>query len=98
MAGLILGLVACSGSGSKERLAQACIKDNSMTEAQCRCVADRAEKDLSKDAMELIVAQAEENTQRVDELSRKISMDDAQKVGTFLMNATTQCMTATNND
>lgn len=67
------------------------MKDGDMTEAQCSCVADRAEKDLSKDAQALVVAEMEDNDARVDELSKTMSMQDAASVGTFLMNAMAQC-------
>ena len=67
------------------------MKDGDMSEAQCSCVADRAEKDLSKDAQALVVAEMEENQARVDELSKTMSMQDAASVGTFLMNTMAQC-------
>ena len=69
-----------------------------MTEQQCRCIADRAGKDLSKDAQELLVAQVEENAARVQELSQKMTLADAQNVGTFMMNVSTQCITSTGNE
>ena len=62
-----------------------------MTETQCRCIADRAGKDLSSDAQELVVAEMEDNLARVEELSKQMSMEDAASVGTFMMNAVSQC-------
>lgn len=86
-----LMLVGCGGSDLSDKLEAACMKDGDMTEAQCSCVADRAEKDLSKDAQALVVAEMEENEARVDELSKTMSMQDAASVGTFLMNTMAQC-------
>ena len=91
MAVACLVLAGCGGSSVSGKLKSACMKDSDMTEAQCSCVADRAEKDLSKDAQEMLVAEMEENRERVDELSRQMSMQDAASVGTFLMNTTAQC-------
>jgi len=69
----------------------ACMKEEGMTEAQCSCIADRAEKDLSKDAQNMLVAEMEKDQARVQELSQKMSMQDAASVGTFLMNTMAQC-------
>jgi hypothetical protein len=88
---VLAGIVGCGGSDFGDRMADACIKDGDMTQEQCRCFADRAEKDLSRNAQEMIVAQIEENDARVNELSRQMSVEDASKVGEFLINAGTQC-------
>ena len=89
---IVLG-AGCGGSDLENKMTAACMKDGEMTEAQCSCVADRASKDLSKDAQELMVAELEENQARVNELSQKMTMQDAASVGTFLMNAMGQCTT-----
>jgi hypothetical protein len=90
-AGLVLGM-GC-GSGLSSRMTAACMKDGTMNEAQCKCVADRAEKDLSKGAQQMVIAEMEEDRDRVEELSKQMSLQDAASVGTFLMNAMTQCAT-----
>ena len=84
-------LVGCGGSSVEAKMKTACMKEDGMTEAQCSCMADRAEKDLSKDAQQLMVAELEKDQARVQELSQKMSMQDAASVGTFLMNAMAQC-------
>lgn len=86
-----LVLAGCGGSDVSSKLKSACMKDGDMTEAQCSCIADRAEKDLSKDAQAMLVAEMEEDRDRVNELSRQMSMQDAASVGTFMMNTTAQC-------
>ena len=86
-----LVLAGCGGSNVSGKLKSACMKDSDMTEAQCSCIADRAEKDLSKDAQEMLVAEMEENRERVEELSKQMTMQDAASVGTFMMNTTAQC-------
>jgi hypothetical protein len=89
---LVTGLVlAGCGSDLSDRMEAACMKDGGMTQAQCSCIADRAEKDLSKDAQAAIIAEMEEDRARVEELSKQMSMQDAASVGTFLMNVTQQC-------
>ena len=69
----------------------ACMKEDGMTDAQCSCIAERAEKDLSKDAQQMMIAELEKDQARVQELSQKMSMQDAASVGTFLMNTMGQC-------
>jgi hypothetical protein len=64
-----LVLAGCGGSGVAGKVKTACMKDSDMTESECSCVADRAAKDLSKDAQAMLVAQMEDNTARVQELS-----------------------------
>ena len=86
---LVLG--GCGGSGASAKLETACRKDSDMTAAQCSCIADRAEKDLSKPAQEMLVAEMEDNNERVQELSKQMSMQDAASVATFMMNTTAQC-------
>jgi hypothetical protein len=98
LAVLCLVLGACGGSDVSDKLAAACMKDGGMTDAQCKCVADQAEKDLSKDAQEMVVAEMEENRARVEELSKTMTMQDAASVGTFLMNAVSQCTTGPANE
>jgi hypothetical protein len=88
-----LALAGCGGSDLSAKLTEACMKDGDMNQAQCSCMADRAEKDLSKDAQALVLAEMEKNQARVDELSRTMTMQDAASVGTFLMNAMAQCAT-----
>lgn len=83
--------LACGGSDLADRIEASCVKDGAMTAVQCACFADRAEKDLSRDAQELIVAEIEEDQVKVRELTGKMSMQDAASVGTFLMNAMAQC-------
>jgi hypothetical protein len=86
-----LVLAGCGGSGVAGKVKTACMKDSDMTESECTCVADRAAKDLSKDAQAMLVAQMEDNTARVQELSQQMSMQDAASLGTFMMNAAAQC-------
>jgi hypothetical protein len=84
-------LVGCGGSSVEAKMKTACMKEDGMTEAQCSCLADRAGKDLSTDAQQLMIAEMEKDQARVQELSQKMSMQDAASVGTFLMNAMAQC-------
>ena len=91
-------LAGCGGSDLSDKLETACMKDGDMTDAQCSCVADRAEKDLSKDAQALVLAEMEENQARVDELTKTMSMQDAASVGTFMMNAMAQCAMGQRSD
>jgi hypothetical protein len=88
---LLMLSTGCGGSDLSDRMTAGCLKDGDMTEAQCKCVADRAEKDLSKGAQEMIVAEMEDNRERVEELSKQMTMQDAATVGTFMMNAVGQC-------
>jgi hypothetical protein len=89
---LLLG-TGCGGSDLSARILTACTRDGGMDEAQCKCIADRAEKDLSKGAQELVLAQIEEDHDRVEELSKQMSLQDAASVGTFMMNASSRCAT-----
>lgn len=84
-------LVGCGGSSVEAKMKTACMKEDGMTEAQCSCIAERAEKDLSKDAQNMLIAEMEKDNARVQELSQKMSMQDAASVGTFLMNTMAQC-------
>jgi hypothetical protein len=88
---LVVLATGCGGSGFAEQLTASCVKDGGMTEAQCKCFADRAEKDLSKNAQALMLAEMNENQEQVQELSKKMTMEDAQKVGVFMMTAAQQC-------
>jgi hypothetical protein len=91
-------LVGCGGSGVEAKMKTACMKEDGMTETQCSCLADRASKDLSKDAQQLMVAEMENDQARVQELSKNMSMQDAASVGTFMMNAASQCAINQQND
>jgi hypothetical protein len=88
-----LALAGCGGSDLSAKLTEACMKDGDMDRAACSCMADRAEKDLSKDAQALMLAEMEKDQARVQELSKNMTMQDAASVGTFMMNAMTQCAT-----
>ena len=88
---LVVGVGGCGGSGLAGRMTAACVKDGEMTEEQCKCISNRAEKDLSKDAQALLVAELEENQAKVEELQKKLTMEDATQVGVFLMNAMGEC-------
>lgn len=92
---LLLG-TGCSPDLS-DRIARACVKDGTMNEAQCQCVADRAENDLSKNAQALILAEMEDDNDRVEALTKQMSLQDAASVGSFMMNAMRQCATGSSD-
>ncbi len=82
---------AGGGSDAADRLLEACMASTNIDRSMCECVANRAEEDLSGDALEFVIASLNEDEDRAEELRGELDMTELAQAGLFMTQAPAQC-------
>jgi len=88
-----LGLSACGGEGGGSdvrTLASVCVAEAGFTAAQCSCMANRAQDELTEDQFALLLASAQDD-ESAGALSANMSIADAMSVANFFDAAEAAC-------
>lgn len=73
------------------RLARACEASSNLDARICRCVAEKAHRELTPKGMALLIAGMEEDQARADELRKDMSMEELMMSGMFMTHAPADC-------
>ena len=100
-----LFLAGCGGGEDTSRvtrsdrndLQQACMESTNAGEQLCTCVADLANEDLSPAAFHLVLASVEGETERAQEMSSEMTVEENAEAAAFIFGAFAQCAQATSN-
>jgi hypothetical protein len=81
----LLALAGCgAGGGFQQEFVDACTASSNLGEPVCRCMAGKAEADLSSDERELLLAVLREDDARAAELRSRVGMEGAVRAGLFM--------------
>lgn len=84
-------------SSDRNDLRQACEASTNAGEEICGCVAELANDELSPAVFHLVLASVEGDTDRANEMSREMSVEENAEAAAFLFGAFAQCAQATSN-
>lgn len=90
--GIAAAIAGCNKAGADAgRFTQLCGSTTNMSPEVCRCLGDKAEAELSRQAREFLVATLEKQDDRVTELRGKLSVEETMKAGMFMVNGPRAC-------
>ncbi len=90
-AGLGLG---CAGESAADRLTRACLEAMNAEEPLCRCIAEKAEVQLSAGSFDLLVAMLEEDEETANRLRGELDLSETMAAGMFMVRGPAECADA----
>jgi hypothetical protein len=78
-------LAGCGASGGfQQEFVDACTSSSNLDRPVCRCMAEKAEADLSDDERAFLLAVLRKDEARVGELQNRLGVAGAMRAGTFM--------------
>ena len=74
-----------------KRFVAACTSQTNMGDELCSCVANKAQKDLSKDGFAMLLATLEEDRATADKLRRSMKIEEVTQAGMFMATGPAAC-------
>jgi hypothetical protein len=98
IATLMLAVVVCGEASAQETappdlagFSKACVSSTNLSQAVCDCTAKKAQKELSPNGFDFVVASMGEDKDLTAELRGKLKMQEAMTAGTYMTRGPAAC-------